>query len=189
MRRLVVLAATLVFVAGGCAARTSVGSHVQRDLDLSAYRTFSWGDADELPAPDPRIEGNPSFHDQLQGAVEKGLALRGFAQAPSGAGDLSIHYHAAITQRIDVNRFDREHGYCYGEDCNVTVVHFEVGTIVLDVMDARANRLLWRGWARVDAGEMLGNRERMAARVREAVERTLERLPAPAAVPVKGGGR
>jgi hypothetical protein len=49
---------------------------------------------------------------------------------------------------------------------------------VLDIVDARTNRLLWRGWAQNnDAEEMLKDPDRMAKTVEEAVARMLLRLP------------
>lgn len=156
----------------------TAGSHAQRGLDLTKFRTYDWGPADELPVADPRLDRNPSFNDHLQGAVEKGLAARGFERSTSGPPDLSVHYHASITQRIDVNRFDRRYGYCYGEDCNVTVVEFETGTLVLDFVDTRTKRVVWRLWAGLDVKHLLDDPDTMANGINEAVSRMFDRLPA-----------
>lgn len=176
----------------GCATM-SVSSHVARGLDFAQYRTYEWGPADALPTGDPRLDKNPFFQDHVQGAVERELAARGFEQSTSGTPNLLIHYHASITQRIDVDRLDREYGNCYGEDCQVGVVEFEAGTLVLDIVDAQTNRVIWRGWARHGVEDMLDNPDRMARRINEAVRRMLERLPAGAAAtsgaqPARRGG-
>jgi hypothetical protein len=160
----------------GCATMT-VSSHVQRGLDFAQYRTYEWGPADALPTGDPRLDENPFFKDHLQGAVEKGLAARGLELTGSGTPDLLIHYHASISQRIDVNRRDREYGYCSGSECPGEVFEYEAGTLVLDLVDARTNRVIWRGWARHTVEDMLENPDRMASRIDEAVRRMLERLP------------
>ena len=47
----------------------------------------------------------------------------------------------------------------------------------LDVVDARTNTLIWRGWARHRMNRMLGNPPRMAKTIQEAVKRTVMRLP------------
>jgi hypothetical protein len=154
----------------------SVSSHVQPGLDFTPYRTYDWGPADALPTGDPRLDQDPFFQDHMQGAVEKQLATKGFERVTSGIPDLLIHYHANITQRIDVNRVDRNYGYCSDPEC-VSVVEFEAGTLVLDIVDTRTNRVIWRGWAQQALGDMLDNRDRMAAHIDKAVSRMLERLP------------
>jgi Domain of unknown function (DUF4136) len=160
-----------------CAARMTVSSHVERGLDLSRYRTFDWGPADALPTGDPRLDRNPFFKDHVQGAVEKGLFARGLRLPPTGSPDLLIHYHAHISQRLDVNHVDRVYGYCSQSVCPPDIVRYEAGTLVLDIVDAQTNRVIWRGWAQNSVGNMLENRDVMAKTIDQAVERMLLRLP------------
>jgi hypothetical protein len=162
--------------ATGCATM-NVSSHVQSGIDFSQYRTYDWGPADALPTGDPRLDKDPFFQDHMMGAVEKQMAARGFARATSERPDLLIHYHANITQRLDVSGVDRERGYCYDDDCNIKVLNYEAGTLVLDIVDTRTNRMIWRGWAQDSVEDVLNNRERMARKINEAVARMFARLP------------
>jgi len=159
-----------------CATTMSVSSHVDRGLDFTRYRTWDWGPADTLPTGDPRLDNNPFFKDYVQGAVEKGLAARGLGSPSSVAPDLLIHYHASINQRINVSGADTSHGYCY-EDCNQAVVEYEAGTLVVDIVDAKTNRVIWRGWAQDSVEGVLDDQDRMARKIDEAVTRMLARLP------------
>jgi hypothetical protein len=113
----------------------------------------------------------------MQGAVEKQLAVRGLTLARSTPAELLIHYHTNISERIDVNAVDTAHGYCQAGDCPTDVVHYEAGTLILDVLDARTNRLIWRGWAQTDMRNVLGNRARLAQVIDEAAARILQRFP------------
>jgi uncharacterized protein DUF4136 len=178
MRRMGVpiILATTALVLTGCATM-NVSSHVLRGADFTQYRTFEWGPADALPTGDPRLDRDPFFQDHVQGAVERGLAGRGFARVSVGTPDLLIHYHANISRRIDINRLDHERGYCYDDACGVRTVEKEAGTLVLDVIDARTNRLVWRGWAQHSVEDMLRDRDRMEERINDAVTRILEQLP------------
>ena len=169
-------AAIGVCAAIACAARMNVSSHVDRGRDFSVYRTYQWGPADALPTGDPRLDHDPFFVDRLQGAVEKSFAVRAL-QLSADTADLIVHYHANVTERIDVNSVDRAYGYCYSEDCPPHVRRYEAGSIVIDVIDARTNRLVWRGWAQVDIAGVLGNRARLAALIDEAVTRMMQRFP------------
>jgi hypothetical protein len=156
----------------------NVSSHVESGADFTQYRTFDWGTADALPTGDPRLDKNPFFKDHVEGAVNRGLALKGLTQADSGGTpDLLLHYHANISNRLDVSHADTEYGTCYDDTCAARVVEFEAGTLVLDVVDTRTNKVIWRGWAQHNVGDILENSDLMARRIDEAVRRMLERLP------------
>jgi len=155
MRRLVRLTAmTLAIAATGCAT-LSVSSHVQRGTDFANYRTFDWGPADAFPAGDPRLDQHPFFRDEVEGAVEKGLAAKGYERSTSAGPDLLIHYHASISQRIDVDHVDHQYRYGDAHDSRAGVIEYEAGTLVLDIVDARTGRVIWRGWSQGSVEDLL----------------------------------
>ncbi len=175
--RMLVLAS--VGVTASACATMNVSSHVEHGLDFSRYHTWKWVQADALPATDARMD-NAFFRDHFQGAVERELAARGLVQteADSDAGDLLVHYHANIAPRIAVASGDQTSGACYDENCNVRVFESEVGTIVIDVVDGRTNRLIWRGWAQSTVAGVLDHPQTFQKRIQEAVKRMFERFPA-----------
>ena len=78
-------AIVLAVVGGSCAAAMTVSSYQDRAIDISAYRTFDWGPADALPTGDPRLDRDPFFKDQVQGAVEKSWRRAGWpSRRPPG---------------------------------------------------------------------------------------------------------
>lgn len=179
MRRTLIQAAlaVLAIAAAGCATTMTVSSHVESGLDVSHYRTYDWGPADALPTGDPRLDKSPFFQDHMQGAVEKALAGKGFERAASAGPDLLIHYHANIARRFDVNTVDRRYGYCSNNGCGTGVSEYEAGTLVLDIVDARTNRVIWRGWAQDSIERALGDPDRMAEQIDEAVSRMMVMFP------------
>jgi hypothetical protein len=183
-RRLGRLAIAVSVLAAGCATTMTSGSHVERGLDFSQYRTYDWGPADALPTGDPRLDQNPFFQDHMLGAVERQLAARGYERAASGEmPDLRIHYHASISRRLDVRAADTRYGSCSGEECVGEITEFEAGTLVLDLVDVRTNRVIWRGWARDSVEGVLDDPDRMEAQINRAVAQMLERLPRPLVAP------
>lgn len=162
LRLLRSLSATVPALALAGCATMNVSSHVERGLDFARYRTYDWGPADALPTGDPRLDKDPFFQDRVQGAVERGLAAKGLERSMSSeTPDLLIHYHANISQRIDVDRLDRN----YGSSGDVRVVDYEAGTLVLDVVDSRTNRIIWRGWAQNSVKDMLDDQDTMARKI------------------------
>jgi hypothetical protein len=176
LQRLIAALAISLAVAS-CATTMGVSSHVERGLDFSTYRSFSWGPSDALPTGDPRLDNDPVFKDHVQGAVEKQLAARGIELRTAGTPDLLIHYHANIRKRIAIDRRDHAYDYCSGANCPPETITYEAGTLVLDFIDARTNRLIWRGWAQNSVEDTLHNRDKMARRIDQAVTQMLERLP------------
>jgi uncharacterized protein DUF4136 len=160
----------------GCATAMTVSSHVDRGIDFTRYHSYDWGPADALPTGDARLDKDPFFQDHVQGEVEKALAARGVAGPTSATPDLLIHYHASINERLNVNRVDSNYGYCY-DNCAPETSAYEAGTLVLDIVDARTNRVIWRGWAQDSVEEVLNNQDRMAKKIHEAVTRMLATLP------------
>lgn len=161
----------------GCAT-LRVSSHTDPGLVWSKYTTFDWGPADALPAGDPRLDKDPFFEDRVEGAIEKAMAAHGFARAAgSDRPDVLIHYHASITDRLDVDRLDRRYTPCATEECGPAVTRYEAGTLVVDIIDTASNVLIWRGWAQGSVEGVLGNRDRLRRRIDESVERMFATLP------------
>ena len=72
---------------------------------------------------------------------------------------------------------DRRYGHCLGDDCQSDVTTYEAGTLVLDIVDSRTNRVIWRGWAQDTVEGVLDNGDEMARQINTAVTRMLARLP------------
>lgn len=182
MKRLLLImtAAAAVVGASGCATTITAGSHVDRQQNFRQYHTYAWGPADALPTGDPRLDKDPFFKDHFEGAVERQLASRGL-ELISGdreEPDLLIHYHAAVNERIDVNRVDRAYGYCRSGDCPPDTVWYEAGTLLLDFVDARSQMLVWRVWAQNDVERMLHDPDAMAGIIDRAVVKMFQQYPA-----------
>lgn len=171
---------TIVFsvAIAGCATM-NVSSQVQRGIDFSGYHTYEWAPPDALPVGDARLDRDPFFRDHMQGAVDKQLTARGLERSTSRRPDLLAHYHVAITRRIDVNCVDRQYGYASDDDMPGRVIEYEVGTLIIDLVDSRTNRVVWRGWAQQDFERALKKHDFLARTINTAVTRMFQRLPRP----------
>jgi hypothetical protein len=176
MRRLAGIFTIAVVVATAGCATMNVSSHIERDVNFSEYVTYDWGPPDNLPIGDPRLDNNPFFNDFLQGAIEKKMAAKGFERAVTGQPDLLIHYHASVNQKLDVYEVDHRYGYCYG-NCQPQVVDFELGTLVIDIVDAKTSKVVWRGWAQDTMNGVIDNQARLEKQVDEGVTKMMMQLP------------
>ena len=170
-RRLVAAAAAAVALAG--CATMNVNSFVARGVDFTQFKSYAWGPEEQFATGDPRLDNNPFFQERVQAGADRLLAARGFEKVTSGTPDLVLHYHASVRQRLDVSGADEKYGYC--EDCSVEV--FDAGTLTLDFVDPRTNRLIWRGWAERSLDGLIDNQELFEQQIDRAVERIIEKLP------------
>jgi len=176
--RFAALAAVLVAttIVAACATMR-VGSYVARGTDFSRAQTYAWGPADALPIGDARLDNNPIFRDYLQGAVERGLRGRGLLLVPESARpDLLIHFHGTVRQVFDVNAPVHGRGVVEPED--VSIVDYDEGTLLIDIVDAHSHQLLWRGWAIDSLTGILETQDRMEQKIDQAVTRMLANFKA-----------
>jgi len=171
---LIAIAATALLVSG-CATRT-VSSHVELGADFAQYRTYDWGPADLLPTGDARLDNNEFFRDYFLGAIDKELAARRLTLT-SNDPDLLIHSHTNVTRRIEVDAIAHEDPGCIGKDCSPSVVGYEMGTLMIDVLDARTKKLIWRAWARDNMSGVIDDQQRLRRAVTDAVAEMMRRFP------------
>jgi hypothetical protein len=165
-----ILAAAL----SGCASMT-VRSYMERGVDFQRYHTYRWNQAEALSTGDPRLDNNEFFDARLRTAIDGELAAKGFAKTTADAADLLVHYHASVTQQVDIRELDPGSRYCEEVDCRPFI--YEAGTLFVDLVDARTRTLVWRGWAEGSVEGVIDDQAWMEARVDEAISRILQKLP------------
>ena len=101
------------------------------------------------------------------------MATLGFEKVAS-APDLLLHYHASVGQQLDVGMVDLAHESCDG--CPGPSMH-DAGTILLDIVDARSNALVWRGWAEINMDRIVDNQALLEEQIDEAIARIVATIP------------
>lgn len=167
-------AATLAAAMFTACAPMQVRSYQESGNQLLQYRTYTWADDGARATGDPRLDSNPFFERRLMEAAERELAARGYARSTSGTSDLILHYHASVNQRLDVGTIDRTLAVCRG--CESQSL-FDAGTLMLDFVDARSNRLVWRAWAEGSIEGLIDTQEWLEQHVDQAIARIVATLP------------
>jgi|KBSSwiStaDraftv2_1062776.scaffolds.fasta_scaffold1274317_2 hypothetical protein len=161
----------VALAAAGCAPVMRVKAFTETGVVFN-FRTYSWAAADGVATGDPRLDNNRFFIERVRDSVDRELAARGFEKTGPGSSDLVIHYHATITQEVEVTSSTDRFDHCY--NCGSSV--YDAGTLVIDLVDARSSRLVWRGWAeKVDA--VIENQDWMEETIDRVVAQILKRLP------------
>jgi hypothetical protein len=160
----------------GCAT-LNVSSHVERRADFTHYRTWEWAPDAAVPTGDARLDNSPFFQNRLRGAVEHQMTAKGYVRSTlAGSPDLLVHYHANFSKTFAVTDNRTGIGSCY-RDCEPDAYAYEQGTLVIDVVDARTEALVWRGWSRDNMEGAIDNQSRMEQELDAAVGGMFERFP------------
>jgi hypothetical protein len=175
-RPTLVVATALALIHAGCASM-AVSSYAPLGQDLAHYRTYQWATADEVSTGDPRLDNNWFFDEHVRAAVDRELASRRLEKGLLEKVDLVVHYHASVTQAIDVRGVHPDYKYCEEENCGPYV--YEAGSLLVDLVDARTQQLVWRGWAVAVFDDVIDDQRSMEVMVDDVVKRIFRRLPRP----------
>jgi hypothetical protein len=157
----------IVLLSGACASVTTSADY-DRSTDFSKYRTWAW-----IENAEP--VGNAIVQKRLAAAIEDELAAKGLTK--SDHPDLLVSMHARLTQRVTFETT----GWGYGPGrwqtgVRTTPEEIPVGTLVVDLVDARAKQLVWRGMAKRVLDLMASPEEKEKA-TRETVARMFAAYP------------
>jgi hypothetical protein len=158
----------------GCVS-LRVNSYVERGFDLQRYRTFGWAPPGTVSTGDPRLDNNRFFDERVRMQVEKEMSRRGLEKTTAAPPDLIVHYHASVTQEIDPGSLDRG-SQPPDQEADEPYV-YDAGTLLIDFVEARTNRLVWRGWAEGSIDGLIDDQKWLEKRIDEIVASIFKRLP------------
>lgn len=155
-------------------AGTAMAQQVRVDYDTSrdfgTYETFMW-----LKEP---ATANPLDRQRLIAEVSAALTSKGLTLVESGA-DLCVAAHTATQEERTLSTFyDGFSGWRWrgGFGTATTIVTtYEVGTLVVDIFDARMKDAIWRG---VSMKALADDPAKNARNLKKAITKLFERWPA-----------
>jgi hypothetical protein len=148
---------------------------------FSRLRTWAWAPFRAATSEaDARLRSD-LLHRRIQSSVETTLADQGYTKVPEGTQpDFYVAYHVGVNQAIDTRTmYD---SYAVGPYRGAWAVPqtyvdvYEVGTLLLDVIDTKRNQLVWRGTAKARIQNLTDPVER-EKRIDEAVRKVLAQFP------------
>jgi hypothetical protein len=117
-----------------------VKTDYDRSADFSQYKTYSW---EKVQTADPL------WVDRIKEAVNGALTAKGLTPVDSG-GDIAIVAIEMTKNQQNLNTFYDGFGggWRWGGgfgDATTTVDNYKVGTLVVDLFDAKTKKVIWRG--------------------------------------------
>jgi hypothetical protein len=148
-----VVVMALVLLVSSCGTSIKVTSDYNGKAAFGSYMTFNFKKSDSAMSDYPALI-NPINQQRLENAISDQMSLRKYAS--SDAPDLWISYYVKITEKTEYQATTSYpyyggwgyYGHYYGYGHGWTTVQsydYNVGTLVIDIVDARTNELVWYG--------------------------------------------
>jgi hypothetical protein len=174
MRSALLVAIAPVFTA---CSTTKVTVNYDRTLDFATFHTYSWaralGPAEAAhlggrpqPAPDPLVAK------QIVAAVDAELRKKGLTRVDA-RGDLEVHFQTNVSRGYDVASSG------YGPRLGRGTAQLRavgVGSLVVDLVDARKKELAWRAVASDNLDPEISPADR-ESRIAEVAEKIFRDFP------------
>lgn len=161
---------------GSCSPQIRVYTDHDPDYDVKSFKTFDWHQKTNIELSKNPLYYNELTDKRLKEAIGKELTSRGYLNSDRQP-DLILHYHIVVDdQSVLVTEpfgcvyspnwiHEQTHVYAYRE-----------GTLIIDIMHAQTNHLIWRGWA-VSALDVLNDPDQTEDLINRAVEKIFKRFP------------
>jgi len=150
MTRLIpIVLATLLLAS--CASTPTVHTDADPSANFSSYRTYTW-----LHKPSEQQGVPPLAAQRIVEYVNAQLSAKGWTESPDGAVAVVAHVATQQQQSLDTMYSGPMYGgwgwgpgwYGAGMGSATTRVRtYTVGTLVVDLFDARTKQAIWRGTA------------------------------------------
>lgn len=176
---LIVIVIVSAALLSGCSS-TTVNSDYDHDVDFSKYSTFAWYDHSESKYK-PQ-QPNQIVDARIHRAIASEFLAKGLKQTAPDKADVLITYHTSSEQKVDVYHSGYGYGYGYwggywgpyGNMPTTTVSQYDVGTLIVDVIDRGTNDLVWRGMIQ----KALSQRDSSEERINGFIKKVLRDYPA-----------
>ena len=168
------LSILVILILGACSTM-AVDSNSDPAANFSNLKNFAWMPGIQTNIQDPRID-NTRLDELIRKAIEGQLAAQGFRKQASGAPDFSVAYHATLDKKTTTRMLRNAFGYNTGGVVLPEEYTYDEGTLILDIVEPKTRKLIWRGSA-TDRVNPSPGQEVNKQQIDEAVQRILAQFP------------
>jgi len=172
------LAAVSVVACGG----VKYNSNFDPQASFDGFNTYAWAQRTPTGDDDPRVY-NDIVDRRIKLAADQALEAKGYQQ--SNSPTFFVAWHGAIDGKMNVTTINNHYGYGWGYyryggmgmgTSQTYVNEWDEGTLLIDIIDAQSNNLVWRGTATAELRQSQ-NPEQQQQRLNEILAKLLERFP------------
>jgi hypothetical protein len=142
--------------------------------NFAQYKTYNWVEIPGGVHPNQIVDG------EIKQAVDSQLAMKGLTKTTEDSADLYVGYQVAVDQEKQWNAFGMGGAWRLGGGMGqATSSTINIGSLVLDIYDAKAKQLVWTGTATktIDPGK---NEQKNLEKLQKGIAKLLKNYPPPA---------
>jgi len=151
----------------------------EKTADFASFKTYAHKDGTKV--------GQPLIDDRIVAAIDAEMAAKGFTKSEAKP-DVYVVYHVAFDKQKDISTFSSgyaggygPYGWGYGGGwgggtTSTQVRDILVGTLVVDIADAKKGQLAWRGMG-VKEVQTQANPEKRDKSITSAVQKIFKNYP------------
>lgn len=163
-------------------ASPATAQHVYVDYsptgDFGNYKTFAWGSTPQASL----LDNNPLNHSRIKHTVDYYLVKGGMIEVTEDP-DLYVTYYGETDTEFNVNvamtgygfatdwAWDPYWGSASGTTTTTATVH-KAGTLVIDIWDAKTQKLIWRGSME---GTLTDNLQKSAKQIEKGIAKIVKK--------------
>ncbi|MEH6552338.1 MAG: DUF4136 domain-containing protein [Pseudomonadales bacterium] len=176
----VMLSLALALVAG-CSG-LKVSTDYAQEQDFSRYTQWQWHPEGASKTGSQDRMGNDIFDARVKRLVSQNLADKGLNKGDKP--DFYVNYATITDSRVSISTYNSYGGYgagwggyygrgAYGGGTSHTSVnYYDEGTLIIDIIDARTNLLVWRGSGQARLAKQ-SNAEKNEIKTEETIQKIL----------------
>jgi hypothetical protein len=150
MHKQLALAAAVVAITPVMLLAQKVSYDYDKAANFAAFKTYAHKDGTKV--------GQPLIDERIAAAIDTEMAAKGLTKAEANP-DVFVVYHVAFDKEKDISTFSSGYGGGYGPygwgwgggwaggTTTTQVRDILIGTLVVDIADAKKGALAWRGMA------------------------------------------
>jgi hypothetical protein len=171
------VAALAILLAPTLAAAQKTSYDFDKNVDFTTFKTYALKDGTKV--------GDKLIDDRIVAAIESQLAAKGFTKSESP--DVFVVYHLAFDSQKDISTYSSGYGgygaYGWGwgggwsgGTTTTQVRDILVGTMVIDIADAKKSQVAWRGMG-VKEVQTQAKPEKRDKSINDAVKKIFKNYP------------
>src|SRR5262245_58055195 len=176
MRLVTIAAAVFALALSTVANAQTINFDFDKSVSFGGFKTYAWVPGTNVP--------DQLVHNRLVNAVDVQLALKGMTKVHSDTKpDVLIAYHASFDKDLQITGFGTGWGgYRFGgmRSGQARAEEILVGTMVVDIVDAKTNNIVWRGTATKDI-DVNAKPEKRDKNINKTAEKLFKNYPPKAA--------
>jgi uncharacterized protein DUF4136 len=179
------------WMAAACAPSPKIGYDFDRSADFTAYHSYAWLSGDQEKTGDRRADSS-AVDMRIRIAVGTQLRLKGYKALPGGKPDFYVAYHIGLkdsSPSISTPYYSdgmAGHAFTHAADTrsagtstsavNEPPPSYLTGSLLIDIIDAASQKLVWRGSAAGEVDPGLTSQQR-DERTKAIVQSILSKFP------------